>query len=194
MSDRIAGFVVDLHRCTGCNACVLACRLEHGLASVGAWRRVIPLNDARHPAGPTYFLSVACHHCERPACERSCPTRAYEQRPDGIVVHREERCIGCRYCEMACPFGAPRFDDYRGVMTKCQFCVERIDSGEAPACVAACPTSALRTIGDAAAGDLAVIPGFADPAACKPAVRFKPPRGIRGARLAEFLGSAAKRP
>jgi formate dehydrogenase iron-sulfur subunit len=187
MTGRIAGFVVDLHRCTGCNACVLACRLEHGWPSAAAWRRVIPLNDARYPAGPTYFLSVACHHCEQPACARACPSGAYEQRADGIVAHREERCIGCRYCEMACPFGAPRFDEHRAVIGKCQFCRERVDAGEMPACVVACPTGALHTIVEAGAGDAATIPGFADPARCKPAIRFKPPRGIRGRRLDEFL-------
>jgi anaerobic selenocysteine-containing dehydrogenase/Fe-S-cluster-containing dehydrogenase component len=116
------GFLLDLGRCVGCGACVLACRLENGWSSASPWRRVLPLNLRRHPGGPTYFLSVACHHCEHPACLAACPSRAYEKLADGTVIHHADRCIGCRYCEMACPFGAPRYDAANGVMTKCDFC------------------------------------------------------------------------
>ena len=107
---------------------------------------MLPLNLRRRPGGPTYFLSVACHHCERPACLAACPSGAYEKRADGIVVHHEEKCIGCRYCEMACPFGAPRYSEEKGVMTKCHLCHHRLDGGERPACVAACPTEALQGV------------------------------------------------
>ncbi len=185
-----AGFVVDLGRCLGCNACVLACRLEHGWPASAPRRRVIPLNDKRHPAGPTYFLSLACHHCENPACASACPSGAFERRPDGIVVHREDLCVGCRYCEMACPFGAPRFDAARGVVTKCDFCLSRIDAGDVPACIAACPTEALRPMSDAERAQPAsveAIPGFTDPARCRPSVRFARPRGVRGQRLDELM-------
>ena len=72
------GFSLDLGRCVGCGACVLACRLENGWSSDNPWRRVIPLNLARRTAGPTYFMSVACHHCERPACLAACPRRLRE--------------------------------------------------------------------------------------------------------------------
>ncbi len=177
-----SAFVIDLSRCVGCAACVLACRLENGWASDSPWRRVLPLNLRRRPAGPTYFLSVACHHCERPACLAACPSGAYEKRADGVVVHRAERCIGCRYCEMACPFGAPRYDGAQGLMTKCHLCHTRLDRGERPACVAACPTEALGFSGpDVARPDLDEVPGFADPAACGPNVRFRLPRGSRRA-------------
>jgi Fe-S-cluster-containing dehydrogenase component len=198
-----AGFSVDLHRCVGCGACVLACRLENGWPGGCAWRRVVPLNLRRHPGGPTYFLSVACHHCEKPACLETCPSRAYEKRPDGIVVHHEERCLGCRYCEMACPFGSPKYDAARGVIGKCHLCHHRLDAGVTlrpdavsaplPACVAACPTEALRfrAVGDAGAGEPAV-PGFADEAACRPGTRFKPPRGRRRAALFDALRLALR--
>jgi anaerobic selenocysteine-containing dehydrogenase/Fe-S-cluster-containing dehydrogenase component len=183
------GFLLDLGRCVGCGACVLACRLENGWTSENPWRRVLPLNLRRHPGGPTYFLSVACHHCERPACLAACPSRAYEQRADGIVVHHEERCIGCRYCEMACPFGAPKYDALKGVMTKCHLCHHRLDAGERPACVAACPTEALRAYPEAPSshGSRPLIPGFADPAACGPNIRFVEPRGRRRAALHQAL-------
>ena len=170
------GFLLDLGRCVGCGACVLACRLENGWPSETPWRRVLPLNLRRRPGGPTYFLSVACHHCERPACVAACPSNAYEKLADGTVIHHADRCLGCRYCEMACPFGAPQFDAAKGVMSKCDFCQHTADSGSrfengkpssgqlsanhgpqhvgrpsrvanrGPACVAACPTEALRAL------------------------------------------------
>ena len=183
-----AGFVVDLERCVGCAACVIACRLENGWRSTCAWRRVVALNIRRRPAGPTYFLSLACHHCERPACLDACPSGAYEKRADGCVVHRADRCLGCRYCEMACPFDVPRYDAETGVVAKCHQCHQRIDAGDAPACVAACPTGALqaREPEDPRDGRLDV-PGFADPAGCRPSLRFRPPRGRRRADLLAAL-------
>jgi len=190
-----AGFLVDLHRCVGCGACVLACRLENGWNEESAWRRVLPLNLRRHPGGPTYFLSVACHHCEEPACANACPSAAYEQRADGVVVHFPDRCLGCRYCEMACPFGAPRFDPGRAVVTKCHFCRDRVDTGGRPACVAACPTEALRLLDDdAAAGARPSVPGFVDPAACSPSLRFRMPRGERRAALLRAVEDALGSP
>jgi Fe-S-cluster-containing dehydrogenase component len=198
------GFVLDLGRCVGCEACVLACRLENGWSSENPWRRVLPLNLRRRPGGPTYFLSVACHHCEQPACVAACPSRAYEKRADGVVIHHEARCIGCRYCEMACPFGAPKYDATKGVMTKCDFCrhegAGRADrpglatgtAGAAvhtPACVAACPTDSLRAW--PAAGSRTEqaesMPGFADPAGCAPNIRFVSPRGVRRVSLLKAL-------
>lgn len=193
-----AGFLVDLNRCVGCGACVLACRLENGWGHENPWRRVLPLNLRRRPGGPTYFLSVACHHCDDPVCLKACPSAAYEKRADGIVVHHETRCLGCRYCEMACPFGAPRFDPIRAIVTKCHFCRHRVDAGASPACIAACPTEALgRREDDAARDARAGVPGFVDPAGCGPSIRFKTPRGSRRsallAALEEALAGAARR-
>ena len=201
-----AGFLLDLHRCVGCGACVLACRIENGRVTTAAWRRVLPLNLRRYDAGPTYFLSVACHHCDEPACLRGCPSGAYEKRPDGIVIHHEERCLGCRYCEMTCPFGAPQYDANRGVMSKCHLCARRVDAGRAPACVAACPTEALTFAADVdtvnagseepadiesdrIAETRRYVPGFTDPAGCRPNLRFITPAGsTRTARFDALAG------
>lgn len=210
-----AGFLVDLHRCVGCGSCVLACRIENDRADAQAWRRVLPLNLRRQPGGPTYFLSVACHHCDEPACLRGCPSRAYEKRVDGVVLHREDRCLGCRYCEMTCPFGAPKYDTERGVVSKCHLCAHRLDQGLLPACVAACPTAALGYVApdstpnadtrtaeawrhvepDAASSTRtqAEVPGFVDPAGCRPNIRFAPPKGARRAVLFSTLEEAMRR-
>ena len=197
-----AAFILDLGRCVGCAACVLACRLENGWDSETPWRRVLPLNLRRRPGGPTYFLSVACHHCEHPACVAACPSSAYEKRADGIVVHHAGRCIGCRYCEMACPFGAPRYSAAAGTVTKCHLCSPRLDRREPPACVAACPTEALRTAHDSEPGRKDVpsgdslrrdVPGFADREGCEPRIRFVAPRGSGRAALTRALIEALGR-
>ncbi|MCJ7628229.1 MAG: 4Fe-4S dicluster domain-containing protein, partial [Longimicrobiales bacterium] len=128
------GFKLDLARCVGCGACVLACRIENRLPAAVSWRRILHVNGPRIGGGPTYHLSVACHHCENPPCARACPSGALRKRSDGLVLLEAERCLGCRYCQMACPFGAPSFDAAAGVVTKCHLCHHRLAQGFPPAC------------------------------------------------------------
>ena len=184
------GFVLDLGRCVGCGSCVLACRLENQWPEGVSWRRILPLNLDRFAGGPTYTFSVACHHCDRPACLTACPSGAYEKRADGVVLLKRELCLGCRYCEMACPFGAPSFDAAAGVMTKCHLCSHRIDTGLHPACVSACPTGALTiqtSVGQKSLSERDRIPGFSATGGCEPNIRFRAPGGqIRRRRLLEF--------
>jgi Fe-S-cluster-containing dehydrogenase component len=89
-----------------------------------------------------------CMHCLEPDCVSACPVGAWSKRPDGPVVYDDARCIGCRYCMNACPFGVPHFDWDKGVLDgalihKCTMCTQRLDAGQVPACVQTCPTDAL---------------------------------------------------
>ncbi|MCP5102746.1 MAG: dimethyl sulfoxide reductase anchor subunit [bacterium] len=169
-------FIFDLNRCTGCGACVVACATENYGKQDTDWREVYTFNESRHPQIPLFNLSMACNHCVSPACKKSCPALAYtKDAGTGAVVHHAGRCIGCTYCTWACPYDAPRYSREKGVVEKCDFCIDRQRDGEVPACVCSCPTNALRW-GDLDAADETVetqrVIGFTD-TRLQPSVRFK---------------------
>lgn len=139
-------FVFDAQRCTGCEACRIACGIENGDGRDTGWRTITTFNPEHHPALPTQHLSLACNHCDVPACALGCPANAYH-RDDatGAVILDPAKCIGCRYCSWLCPYDAPKFDASAGVMGKCTFCAPRAAEGLQPACAQACPTGALST-------------------------------------------------
>lgn len=137
-------FVLDLDRCTGCAACVLACSNENAPSPGIAWRSVVTFNRSRFPGAPVFHYSLACNHCLEPACLEGCPAAAYAKDPTtGAVVLDPDRCMGCRYCAWVCPYEAPRYAPSRGIMEKCTLCDHRLADGLEPACVAACPVDAL---------------------------------------------------
>jgi DMSO reductase iron-sulfur subunit len=129
----------------------VACKDRNGLEVGLLWRRVYEVSggswekvgEACQQDVYAYNLSVACNHCERAVCAEACPTQAIRQREDGIVLIEAQRCIGCKYCNWACPYGAPQYDWRTQSMTKCTFCVEDVEAGLTPACVAACPLRVL---------------------------------------------------
>ncbi len=139
-------FRVDLDACTGCKACVTACHSLNGLEDDEQWRRVGLLESASTtPAAVRpQTVTAACHHCEEPGCLSGCPVRAYEKDEiTGIVHHLDDQCIGCRYCQLMCPYDVPQYSERLGIVRKCDMCRGRLAEGEAPACVQGCPNGAI---------------------------------------------------
>jgi anaerobic dimethyl sulfoxide reductase subunit B (iron-sulfur subunit) len=221
-------FSFDATACSGCRCCQIACKDRNDLETGRLWRRVYEV------AGGTWqrqdeawrndvfasSLSISCNHCERPICAEGCPARAITKRFDGIVLLDESRCLGCGYCAWGCPYDAPQYHADAGHMSKCSFCVEDLDAGREPACVAACPVRALDC---GVPQELAAKPGFSgdttatgihplpDPGLTEPALLLRahrdaargdhepvevepgPPRGLREWSLVAFtlLGQLA---
>lgn len=131
------GFWMNNKNCYGCKTCSIACKSEKQLGT-GVLLRKVSETVQDEPLAQA-FLSMACNHCEEPACVAICPVQAYTKREDGIVVQDHAKCIGCQSCISACPFGAPSYDEETSTTFKCDTCVDRREQGLPPACVAACP-------------------------------------------------------
>jgi formate dehydrogenase iron-sulfur subunit len=154
--------LIDTTRCIGCRACQVACKSWHDLPGERTefsetlsnprymdsnnYTRVI-FREAVAPDGRLswYFIPRRCMHCLEPACVSACPVAALQKMADGPVVYDDTRCIGCRYCMMACPFQVPKFQWGSAVplIRKCDFCADRIAIGMSPACTTVCPTGTL---------------------------------------------------
>lgn len=138
------GFEVDLDRCSGCKACVVACHSLNGLDVEETWREVGLLIGGTIGSPVMQHVTTACHHCVEPACLTACPVDAYEKDPiTGIVRHLDDQCFGCQYCTLACPYEVPKYHSGKGIVRKCDMCVDRLATGEAPACVQSCPHEAI---------------------------------------------------
>jgi Fe-S-cluster-containing dehydrogenase component len=174
---RRLAMVIDVRRCLdvqNCHACIDACHRAHNVPAIPErahevkwiWKEPFEHafatddSDATPVALRAHEVLVFCNHCDNPPCVRVCPTRATWKRDDGVVAIDEHRCIGCRYCVAACPYGSRSFNwvdprpfvatttiDYptrtRGVVEKCNLCEERLAGGRLPACVDACPSRAM---------------------------------------------------
>jgi anaerobic dimethyl sulfoxide reductase subunit B (iron-sulfur subunit) len=138
-------FLVDTTRCINCKTCEVACKDVNAVGVGVRLRRVRTFEGGSFPHIFAYNISMACNHCEDPACVSGCPARAYTKHAGtGIVVHDADRCMGCRYCTWLCPYGAPQYDETVGKIRKCDFCEDAFLNGRSPACVAACPTRAIQ--------------------------------------------------
>lgn len=153
------GMLIDTAQCKeGCSDCVTACNTENGLSggklpTDSQWIRKIEIKDISN--GRKLSLPMMCQHCEHPPCVDVCPTGASFKREDGIVLVDKHRCIGCRYCMMACPYKArsfvhevvtdqnPDVPRGKGTVESCTMCVHKIDAGEQPACAQSCPNKAI---------------------------------------------------
>jgi len=145
------GILIDVSKCVGCFECVDACVEANELGpDVAAPQDVADGLSARRLATiieqpPGHYVRKQCRHCLEPACVSVCPVAAMQKTPDGPVIYDSSRCMGCRYCMMACPYGIPRYewDSLAPVVRKCTLCYERLQAGQQPACVEACPQQVL---------------------------------------------------
>jgi anaerobic dimethyl sulfoxide reductase subunit B (iron-sulfur subunit) len=186
-------FFINSDACSGCKTCQVACKDRHDLPAGLHWRRVYEVTsgawqkkgDAWTNTVAAYHLSVACHHCLDPVCGRQCSVDAIWKRPDGIVLIDQARCVKCDKCRVDCPYEAIRGRGATHAVSKCDFCVDDVEAGRPPACVAACPNRAL-DFGDLddlrrRFGSIDRIYPLEDPAASRPAVVIKPHRSAAAA-------------
>jgi Fe-S-cluster-containing dehydrogenase component len=157
--DDAVGLLYDTTLCIGCKACVVACADANGLQRDTAWsngkwmapldlngytKNIIKLYD--DGAGERSFVKQQCMHCIDPACANACMLGALKKREFGIVSYDPSLCVGCRYCQMACPFNVPKFewaDAYSPQIVKCELCRHRLAEGKEPACTEVCPREAV---------------------------------------------------
>jgi len=123
---------LNLDLCCGCRSCAAACAYGHHLQSLLGH---VPLTAAELP--------LHCLHCDQPACAAACPNEAMKKMEDGTVLRSQFRCVGCRSCTVACPFGVIQPDLSKHVTPKCDLCLDRLAEGEVPRCVATCTSGAL---------------------------------------------------
>ena len=193
------GLVIDIDICVGCHACAVNCKQWNSGGEMapltdlnpyakdpdGVWfNRIHTFEVTPDDGGPgiTAYFPRSCLHCELAACVTVCPTGAsYKRAEDGIVLVDEDKCIGCKLCSWACPYGAREFDSDSGVMKKCTLCIDRIynenleEVDRVPACVATCPVGA-RHFGDLAdpGSDVSKLVAMRDGYDLMPEMGFKP--------------------
>ncbi len=153
--------LIDLTKCTGCRGCQAACKQWNNLPAEvtnnqgsyqnpprtsGKTRTIVTFNEVDYQGKFAWvFAKRQCMHCEHPACAYACTVGALQKTPDGPVIYQSEKCIGCRYCQYACPFGVPKFEweESLGLIEKCDMCASRQADGLETACAKACPTGAI---------------------------------------------------
>lgn len=132
--------VIDLNRCIGCYSCELACKTENTIALGEYWSRVIQVGPTGvFPDIETYWLPTLCQQCADAPCVNVCPTQAsYRDKQSNVVLVDKSKCIGCKYCLMACPYGVRAWNEAEKCVEKCTLCGQLTATGDLPACVKGC--------------------------------------------------------
>lgn len=140
--------LVDLRKCVGCHACTVACQNENNLALGERWTKVLRVGPiGEYPNLTSYYMPMPCMHCQDAPCVDGCPTGASYSREDGIVLVNEDKCVGCKFCMVVCPYGVRQFNEQKGIVEKCKMCYERLDAGQVTRCTETCQLKA-RYVGD----------------------------------------------
>ena len=140
------GMLINTKKCVGCYACRMACQMINKLEPEEAFISYQEIEQGTYPSVYAENVPVQCMHCEDAPCASVCPTHATYTTDSGVVLVEEEKCIGCKYCMAACPYGV-RVQLHSGVVEKCRFCWYEGEPGNPPACVGTCITNA-RIFGD----------------------------------------------
>lgn len=159
--------ITDLNRCVGCLACTVACKAVNGVPVGNFWIKTLRVGphpteggSGHFPDVEMYFLPIQCQHCDHPECVAVCPTGASHVRDNGTVQIDKDKCIGCQFCAMACPYGVRYLNEEERVVEKCTLCEQKTAQGELPQCVTQCAARA-RFFGDVELG----VDNFEGPAA-----------------------------
>jgi formate dehydrogenase iron-sulfur subunit len=136
--------LIDVTQCVGCGACTAACKEENQLPGSPGAKLCATDYTVLEQHGDETFVRRMCMHCVHPSCASACPVGALRKTEDGPVIYDSKRCMGCRYCMVACPYGIPRYEwaDTTPLVRKCQLCPQRVSKGQPTACAEACPTGA----------------------------------------------------
>jgi DMSO reductase iron-sulfur subunit len=179
------GFFFTADNCIACHACEAACSEKNDNPPHIAFRSVGFVEGGSYPAYQRINISMACNHCDNPVCLKGCPTRAYTKYAEyGAVLQDPDICFGCGYCTWVCPYNAPQLDPVEGQVSKCNMCVDRLEVGLKPACVAACLGNALdfgviENIPENRVQAKTEIPGFPRPDITHPNIRFQQTRTLQ---------------
>jgi len=140
--------MIDVEKCMACKSCEIACAVVHsksGVLEESITERPKPQRRVTVEAVGEFAVPLQCRHCEDAPCIAVCPTAAiHRQQANGPVLIEQDRCIGCKFCLVVCPFGVIEVSSDGKAMIKCDLCIERTKTGQEPACVEACPTKALK--------------------------------------------------
>jgi formate dehydrogenase iron-sulfur subunit len=161
-NEKLKGVLVDLTRCIGCRGCQVACKSwnERSVSKTvldGTFTNPVDLNSDTYTRiafieqekndQPVWsFIKSQCMHCKDPGCMSACPVGAFSKTPEGAVNYDFDKCIGCRYCMVACPFNIPKYEwqSTNPWIRKCTFCSDRLAAGKIPACIKVCPTNVMQ--------------------------------------------------